>query len=159
MSPFMVVVCCALAAVIATEGTLHYLRDQSGAAPAPRRAAPSAAAAVPARVPDGQWLATALARPLFSPDRKPPPGVTVADPGLPRLSGIIMIAHEPVGIFKSDESGKSTIVRSGDSIAGWRVAEIERDAIYLEKPGERVIVMPKFASPSAAPQPPVQARR
>lgn len=156
----MVVVCCALVAVIAAEGALHDLRNQSDASAAPSRVPrPVATETVVPKARDGQWLATTLARPLFSPDRKPPPGVTVADPALPRLSGIIMVVHQPVGIFKSDETGKSTVVRSGDSIAGWRVAEIERDAIYLEKPGERVIVMPKFAPPSGPAQQPIQARR
>ena len=89
-------VAAALAAVIALEVSYPPANDvtQSQAHP-PTTVAPISSATADHTNP---WVATALARPLFSPDRRPAANaVTVASgrtvPGLPRLAGIL------VGLF------------------------------------------------------------
>lgn len=148
---FLVLLCGCLVALIGAEAFLVFPREAQGvnhvAVSVPQNA--PAAKPVPGSV-DPDWLETVLARPLFAPDRRPLPGVSVTDPGLPRLSGIIDTSDGARAIFQTDSDGKRTVVRAGDKLGNWAVASIEPDGIHLERPGERMVLNPRFASPAAS---------
>jgi hypothetical protein len=91
-----------------------------------------------------QWLAVALARPLFAPDRKPVGDPVGAHVGLPRLAGIIAAADEAVAIFQPPGNGKPVVARHGDRIAGWQVTMVATDAVSLQKANDRIVLRPRF---------------
>ncbi|HEY0181885.1 MAG TPA: hypothetical protein VGC09_03670 [Rhodopila sp.] len=101
--------------------------------------------------PDG-WLAEVLARPLFAPDRKPLPGTTAADPGMPRLTGIIASADAKVAIFQPAGDAKPLVARFGEMVGGWEVAAISANAVNLRKQNAVVVLSPRFngTAPAAA---------
>jgi hypothetical protein len=129
-------------------------------APAPDPiASPHSAAAVAApeaTPPDhtNDWVASILARPLFSQDRHPPAeGATVvAGPelaGLPRLSAVLVGPFGRTAIFSPD-GGKPIIVAEGSQIAAWTVRAIEANAVEIEGPDGKQTVHPTFGNMSSA---------
>ena len=101
------------------------------------------------------WMDTALTRPLFDKDRRPPAAVpttptapieTVAptnDP-LPRLAGIMISSNGKLAMFQSADSGaKSLIVSEGDQIGVWKVSGIDETGVLLEGPNGKQRVEPK----------------
>jgi hypothetical protein len=113
------------------------------------RAAPQAAAhgAEPQGSPD-QWEAVVLARPLFSPDRRPGrgpgAGAAGADPTLPRLAGIIASPAEAVAIFQGAGGAKPVVAQHGGMVDGWKVMTIAVDEVILRKANNQVALMPQF---------------
>jgi hypothetical protein len=91
-----------------------------------------------------QHIRTVLARPLFSPDRKPSGNLVAAGIELPRLSGIVASADAAVAIFQPAGGGRSVVVRHGESVAGWEVTAVALDAVDLRKGGERIVLRPRF---------------
>jgi hypothetical protein len=74
-----------------------------------------------------------LARPLFSPSRRPSaiaPAI-LAEP--PRLTGVIIAPHARLALFAST-GGKVTAVAKGDSIAGYVVHSISMNAVLVSGP-------------------------
>ncbi len=121
-------------------------------APHPRAAV---AAAPPQVAPDhtGEWLATILARPVFSPDRRPAtaiastPGVRSPE-GLPRLSGVLVGPFGRSAIFAAD-GRKPLVVGEGGHIDAWTVRTIDADEVEVSGPGGASRLRPSFASSSA----------
>ena len=78
-------------------------------------------------------------RPLFSPTRRPPPPLAVADaepapPAPPpdvQFSGVVMDTKGALAIIRPDASGPAKSVRVGDIVSGWKVGQIERRQLTL----------------------------
>jgi hypothetical protein len=90
-----------------------------------------------------QWVAVALARPLFAPDRKPVASAS-GDAGLPRLTGIVASSNDGVAIFQANENKKVLLVRRGETIAGWQVTRIAGDTVGLRKADNQIVLRPQF---------------
>src|SRR5215207_1033564 len=132
--------------------------------------------AQPARV--DVLLATTLARPLFSPTRRPPEvaQTTASELTNKRLAGIVIEPDRRLAIF-AVTGAKALTVAEGESVDGWRLEKITPTEIALAGPkGSRTLQpMPEPASaaqsrpqrgnaalrpsaqPRAPPAPPAQA--
>jgi hypothetical protein len=92
-----------------------------------------------AAIPLGELAAT-RDRPLFVPDRRPPPPVSVvheaAPPPLPvdppslSLLAIILDGHQRA-IVRMESTGKILRLQAGDTIEGWRIARVEKQRIEI----------------------------
>ncbi len=93
-----------------------------------------------------------LARPLFSPARRPP--VAKAAPGaaavIPRLTGVL-ISPEGRRVIFADAVGKPVAAGVGDRIGAYAVQSIEVGRIVLTGPDGPRIVTPAFDPRPAAP--------
>jgi hypothetical protein len=108
------------------------------------------------------WAATVLARPLFSPNRRPAAdATTIAGTGPskpPRLTGIVVGPFGRSAIFAGD-GGKSIVVNEGGRINAFTVKSIETAQVYLLRPEGTDVLQPTFAAGSgpggstAAPEP------
>jgi hypothetical protein len=124
---------------------------EPGPAVRPRAAAPAARAAA-AGEPGGiaqEWVATALERPLFREDRRPPKGAdaVVARGNEPlRLTGIITGPFGKRAIFLSSDSPKPIIVQENAEVSGFIVRTIEPGkAVVVEPDGTVRTMRPAFA--------------
>lgn len=125
----------------------------------PGPAAPGArlAPAIPTAVADaaadaaiGQWGDTALARPLFSPSRRPAAQAgTDTDGSLPRLSAIIITAGGKSAVFAADGQ-KPQVVAEGGEIGGYRLQSIAPDKVDMLGPDGAITLRPQFSTPAAA---------
>ena len=108
-----------------------------GSAPTP----PAAADQTP------EWVTTALARPLFSPDRRPAAAVASAVgaslPGLPRLAGIVVGPFGRSAIF-AVEGSKPIVVGEGGRVAAYTVTSIEATEVRLIGPEGAQAVSTRF---------------
>jgi hypothetical protein len=108
--------------------------------------------------PSDALSATALARPLFSSTRRPPPhGSTdgAADSGLAdtRLAGILTEPGRRIAIF-APSGAKPVTVTEGETVGGWRVDSITPLEVSLSGPGGIKTMQPKFdpnLTPAAGP--------
>jgi hypothetical protein len=100
--------------------------------------------AAPSNALPNTWMEEALARPLFAPDRRPAAGSATADPGMPRLTGIIASPDAAVAIFQPAGSTRSVLARSGEHVGGWEVTAIAADAVNLRKQGQVIVLSPRF---------------
>ena len=138
--------CGLLVAVVAFE-VVYPAGAETKAGPgnaAPRPVPPRAARAAPSNALPNTWMEEALARPLFAPDRRPAAGSATADPGMPRLTGIIASPDAAVAIFQPAGSPRSVLARSGEHVGGWEVTAIAADAVNLRKQGQVVVLSPRF---------------
>lgn len=117
--------------------------------------------------PDMDKLAETLARPLFRPDRRPPPPrvaevATTANvaadppaidavaevpaeatppPPLPeglRLVGVARLTpRRSRALLRTKAAVAGTWMSAGEMVAGWRIAEIGSDEVWLEAAGQR----------------------
>ncbi|MFC7739135.1 hypothetical protein ACFQX4_25935 [Roseomonas sp. GCM10028921] len=125
---------------------------------APRRAPPATspvqAAGVPGRA--AEWAATVLARPLFSPDRRPPApsgAVSAAGAVLPRLAGTLVTPEGRSAIFAGGPT--PLVVQEGGLVGDFTVMRIEPGQVTLTGPEGAQTVIPRFdlnrpAAPAAA---------
>ncbi|MGC1408981.1 MAG: hypothetical protein WA864_08590 [Acetobacteraceae bacterium] len=100
------------------------------------------------------WVAITLARPLFSPDRRPTAdAVTVASgrtvPGLPRLAGILVGPFGRSAIFATN-GAKPIVVQEGGRVAAYTIKSIEATQVRLLGPDGAQVLYPSF-EPAAAP--------
>jgi hypothetical protein len=117
------------------------------------------------------WVATALARPLFSRDRKPTPVETKAGTGsaltsLPRLTGVVVGPFGRTAIFAGAENAKPIAVSLGKTLGPYTVEAIEPGRVTVNGPeGERTVTLAAdpatrqtlLAEMPQAPPPPQQA--
>jgi hypothetical protein len=106
----------------------------------------------------GDWVATVLARPLFSPDRRPANVATTVVGGslvgLPRLAGIMVGPFGRSAIFATGDA-KPMVVEEGAHIASYTVKSIESMQVRLLGPNGEQVLYPTFAT-AAAPGRPVR---
>jgi hypothetical protein len=93
-----------------------------------------------------QQVATALARPLFSVNRRPPEVETDAreDNSLSdlRLTGILIMPDQHVAIFAKPD-GKPLVRSEGDMISEWHIDSIVAQSIFLSGPSGTATLEPK----------------
>jgi hypothetical protein len=149
-----------LAGVIALE-----LRSGEPASPAlpaiPARQDRNAAPAAVHAAPGNNVLArvhTILARPLFTPSRRPDEQATGAgaSAGLTRLTGIVVSEDGKAAIFAPTAGGKPLIVREGDRIGPYVVSAISAGALTVIGPDGQRVLHPAFDPnpPARPPSPP-----
>jgi hypothetical protein len=128
--------------------------DRSALLSTPRAGAQAEPAPAPPANRTGEWVATILARPLFSPDRRPPPGdvqSSTATPDiLPRLTGILVSPAGKTAIFADPTGGKPIVLREGDRIGAFTVQAIEAGQVTLTGPEGTQVMRPAFEAGSAA---------
>lgn len=116
---------------------------------APRRISPAGATAAGAPGPNREWITQSLARPLFSPDRRPAPDAAGAGlSGPPRLTGIMITPGGRSAIFAAGE--RQLVVQLGGAIGAFTVQEIAEQQVLLSGPGGPLMLRPSF-SPDGAP--------
>jgi len=122
-----------------------------GASVPARPAPPAAAEAAPDLAASVDRI---LARPLFTPGRRP-----AADPTLPigrelpRLTGIVITPAGRRAIFAATGTGRSIVVTEGDSIGGYVVRTIAPARVVVSRAeGDRVIHPSLAKEPTAAEQ-------
>jgi len=85
------------------------------------------------------WRAQILARPLFSPSRRPAPSADKLD-GVPRLSGIIEGTGPLRAIFMVPGHDRGIVVPLGGHIGPWHVTGIEKGRVRVrDAQGEKVL--------------------
>jgi hypothetical protein len=122
--------------------------DATGVRPAVRLpAVDPARAAAQAEDRTDAWVATIMARPLFTRDRRPVGEHATAAAGggkpLPRLTGIAISPFGRSAIFAPD-GGKPLVVSEGDNVDGFTVRAIHPGAVDIEGPGGSRTVAPAF---------------
>jgi len=125
----------------------------------PGQSAPtlSAAPTIPAATADNAsdalvsgWGDTILARPLFSPSRRPDDQASAtASQTLPRLSAIIVIGATRSAIFAAPGQ-KPINVSEGGAIDGYRVMSIAPNRVDLLGAGGALALHPQFVTPAPA---------
>lgn len=98
-------------------------------------------------------MATILARPLFSPTRRPPEAATADDRTETsladmRLTGILIAPNQHVAIF-AIANGKPFIRSEGEMISDWRIETIAAQSVSLSGPKGTTTLEPK-ADPNLA---------
>ncbi len=117
------------------------------------RAAHPAAARVAAPDESARWAETVLARPLFSPQRRPPaPAAAAAQAAttLPRLSGILVGPGGARAIFAPDGGGKPIVLSPGARLDGGVIRAIGVGGVVLARAGGEQVLRPRFDAATAA---------
>ena len=102
------------------------------------------------------WVATALERPLFRTDRRPPKGADeVARGGNEplRLTGVITRPFGNSAIFMSAGDTKPLVVKEGARVGDFVVRSIEPGGVVVEAAGRVRTLQPSFAQGPATPRP------
>ena len=149
----------ALAGVIMLEIAGRSGNDDAVISNSPRLPAPAPrSAAAPAARQAASWAEAALARPLFSPTRRPAPRaetpVPAAQAGLPRVAGILVSPGGRSVIFAAAAGGKPVVAREGGQVGAYQVQRIEAGRVTVVGPdGPRVLVASFDASAPVRPPP------
>jgi len=96
-------------------------------------------------------VAHILARPLFTPGRRPPPVSSTERhvSALPRLSGIVGTPDHFSAIFDTgSQAGASLALEQGGTLEDWVVQNITPHAVTLRRDGKVLVVTPTFAARS-----------
>lgn len=107
------------------------------------------------------WVATVLARPLFSPDRRPGAEITTAgagQAGLPRLTAILVGPFGRSAIFAAD-SRKPVVVQEGARIDAYTVKAIDAAEVRVVGPDGVRVLYPAFQSAATSNQGAVAPQR
>jgi len=86
------------------------------------------------------WLATALARPLFSRDRRPTdeePNTGTTFGSLPRLTGVVIGPFGQRAIFAATDGGRPTVLSVGKTLGEYTVEKIEPGGVTVSGPEGR----------------------
>ncbi|HLY56040.1 MAG TPA: hypothetical protein VKS60_10815 [Stellaceae bacterium] len=125
---------------------------------------PPPSALHPAEVDRDDMVDTLLARPLFSPTRRPDRTALAVEEGvrptvdLPRLSGILISGDSRQAIFQAEGDDKPTVLEEGGEVAGWQIEKISDRAVVISGPGGARTVKPEF-DPNAKPGEPAMPPR
>jgi len=137
----------ALAGVLAIELQTLFASDQEAvSAPTPLRipSRPAVAALGVRR----EALAAILARPLFSPGRRPAAGPKAAaapSAALPRLTGTIVQGSDRSVIFVPAGGGKPVVAHEGTEVGGYKVQAIQAGSVTISGPDGVHVLRPAFA--------------
>lgn len=96
------------------------------------------------------WFREILARPLFSPDRKPVAANARSAAGLPRLTGIVVTGTRRVAIFAGSSGGHPTVVEAGSEIGVYHVMDIADGTVTVAGPEGTTVIKPVFDPTSPA---------
>lgn len=95
-----------------------------------------------------------LARPVFSPDRRPIASKARATSGLSRLTAIIITDSKQVAIFAAPSGGRPIAAEKGERIGAYEVRDITSAGVTVSGPDGTTIITPIFdAAPPPAKQP------
>lgn len=126
----------------------------------PVRDLPTASATSPAVIVRGDRASveTVLARPPFSPSRRPSAVASVAPAQaarakLPRLAGIMMDGARRSVIFAPEGDRRPIIVAEGGELDGFRVERIEAGMVTVSGPGVHQVLRPSFDLSASPPRP------
>jgi hypothetical protein len=144
-------IACALAAIIALELLSGIGENADAASPTTMRGGGDApmirTASTPATPPE--VTANILARPLFTPGRRPDRAPESANPeknvtDLPRLTGIVTVMGKKLAIFQPWGGGKPIVGGVGTDIEGRKIQAISVDEILMVGPdgAERIRPLP-----------------
>lgn len=143
----------ALTAVLASQFLGQPMQEQRPASlPAAMSAMPATG---PMTDPSPGWVAEILARPLFTPDRRPVAVAAVVGgppaPGLPRLAGVMVTPSGRRAIFAgANATDKPLALAEGGRIGAFTVSRIEDGAVTVLGPDGARVVRPSFATGSEA---------
>ena len=142
----------ALGAVVAVEFMGDPVAEVRPAVPATAVSVPVAG---PAADPSPGWVAEILARPLFSPDRRPVAAAVVvggpAAPGLPRLAGVMVTPAGRRAIFAgAGASDKPLALAEGGRIGAFVISRIDDGAVTVTGPDGARVIRPSFATGAEA---------
>lgn len=99
-----------------------------------------------------EWLNEIMARPLFSPTRRP---VETTVSGLPRLTGIVVAGSERVAIFAAPANEHPIVAHAGTRVGAYEVQTIADDGVTVVGPGGTTLIRPIFdVARPASPAPP-----
>lgn len=133
-------------AVLAVELQPPAVDDQPAIPPPTVLRNASRPAAVPAGI-QQQALAAILARPLFSPSRRPAAIATAsaAPPAvLPRLAGTIVHGGDRSVIFTLGNGGKAVVAHEGSEVGGYTVRAIQAGRVTMAGPDGEHVLRPTF---------------
>lgn len=99
------------------------------------------------------YAAMLLARPLFSPSRRPAGDGGSAMAGLPRLTGVLVSDSGRVAVFAGEGSGRGAAVREGGTLGAFTVRGIAPGEVTVEGPDGVRTLRPGFGSVAAVPPP------
>jgi hypothetical protein len=107
-----------------------------------------------------EWLNEIMARPLFSPTRRP---VETTVSGLPRLTGIVVAGSERVAIFAAPGNQNPIVAHSGARVGAYEVQTIGDEGVTVAGPGGTTLIRPIFdvarpASPALSGPPAARAQ-
>ncbi len=107
-----------------------------------------------------QWAATILARPLFSPGRRPPAAAAAAPgaaaPTLPRVAGIMVTPAGRRAIF-AEKGTKPLVLGEGGQVSGFTVQSIQAGQVTVRGPEGVRVLSPTFDPEAPAPASPAGA--
>ncbi len=90
------------------------------------------------------WLSEILARPLFSPDRRPVEVAARSLRGLPRLAGIVVSGSQRIAIFAAPSGGAPLVVEAGARVGAYDVRNVADTGVTVVGPGGTTVVRPIF---------------
>ncbi len=151
---------CMLVALLAVEYHSGVIREQRAVRIASPGIAPDAAGggtpgadgAAPSLSPGPvqDWTRMILARPLFSPSRRPP-SVAVSGPERPRLAGIILGPSGRRAIFAGNGTARGVVAGVGQNAGAWHVLAIDQSGVRVMGPdGQRLLRPSRDPSASSA---------
>jgi hypothetical protein len=92
-----------------------------------------------------------LARPVFSPDRRPVATSTRSATGLTRLTGIVITGSRKVAIFAAQAGGRPVVAEEGSRISAYELKAISDTGVTVVGPTGTMVMAPLF---DPAPPPP-----
>jgi hypothetical protein len=99
-----------------------------------------------------------LARPVFSPDRRPVATGTRTAAGLTRLTGIVITGSRKVAIFAAQAGGRPVVAEEGSHISAYELKAISDTGVTVVGPTGTMVMAPLFdPSPPPAPKRPLPA--
>jgi hypothetical protein len=99
------------------------------------------------------WVDMILARPLFSPSRRPPAsaaGSGTSGPGFPRLTGIVIMPHRREAIFAVAGRTQPIVMIEGSRLNGVLIKSIDAGAVVIVDAAGTRRLRPSFAPATAA---------
>ena len=97
----------------------------------------------------GVWFRQILARPLFSPDRKPIATNAPSAAGLPRLTGVVVTGTRRVAIFAGSAGGHPIVAEVDSHIGIYHVLDITDVGVTVAGPQGTTMIKPMFDAQSA----------
>jgi hypothetical protein len=99
-----------------------------------------------------------LARPIFSPDRRPTGRNTKSVAGLARLTGIVVAGSRKIAIFAGSSGEHPVIAEVGSRLNAYEISEISDSGVTVIGPAGTMVMTPVFdAAQSAIPKPTMPA--